>query len=159
MPRHREIDYGLARKICRQLEILSPAGPALSTRPEVPMLLARLSARCLKFDHQAGIGTFSALGETRMLSMIDIHKTLGRGDRRVQVLSNVSLDVARGEVVGVVGSLRDGSAVLLHMAAGWMLPDDGRVIFWRDRYLSSSRASYPLAAGSYSLMIFSMTSM
>lgn len=26
-PRHREIDYGLARKICRQLEIPPPTGP------------------------------------------------------------------------------------------------------------------------------------
>jgi ABC-type lipoprotein export system ATPase subunit len=64
-----------------------------------------------------------------MLSMIDIHKTFGRGDRRVQVLSNVSLDVAEGEVVGVVGSLRDGSTALLHMAAGWIQPDEGRVMF------------------------------
>lgn len=64
-----------------------------------------------------------------MLSMIDIHKTFGRGDRCVQVLSNVSLDVAGGEVVGVVGSLRDGSTVVLHMAAGWIQPDEGRVMF------------------------------
>jgi predicted RNA binding protein YcfA (HicA-like mRNA interferase family) len=27
MPRHREIDFGLARKICRQLEISPPEGP------------------------------------------------------------------------------------------------------------------------------------
>jgi mRNA interferase HicA len=26
MPRHREIDYGLARKICRQLAVPPPAG-------------------------------------------------------------------------------------------------------------------------------------
>jgi len=26
VPRHREIDYGLARKICRQLEVPLPAG-------------------------------------------------------------------------------------------------------------------------------------
>jgi predicted RNA binding protein YcfA (HicA-like mRNA interferase family) len=27
IPRHREIDYGLARKICKQLEVHLPAGP------------------------------------------------------------------------------------------------------------------------------------
>lgn len=27
VPRHREIDYGLARKICRQLEVTPPVGP------------------------------------------------------------------------------------------------------------------------------------
>ena len=27
VPRHREIDFGLARKICRQLEITPPTGP------------------------------------------------------------------------------------------------------------------------------------
>jgi len=64
-----------------------------------------------------------------MLSMIDIHKTYGRGDRRVQVLSNVSLDVAAGEIVGIVGSLRDGSTLLLQMAAGWIQPDEGRIMF------------------------------
>ena len=26
MPRHREIDYGLARKICRQLKVPPPTG-------------------------------------------------------------------------------------------------------------------------------------
>jgi predicted RNA binding protein YcfA (HicA-like mRNA interferase family) len=26
VPRHREIDYGLARKICRQLEVSPPTG-------------------------------------------------------------------------------------------------------------------------------------
>jgi mRNA interferase HicA len=27
IPRHREIDYGLARKICKQLEVPLPTGP------------------------------------------------------------------------------------------------------------------------------------
>jgi mRNA interferase HicA len=27
VPRHREIDFGLARKICHQLEVASPSGP------------------------------------------------------------------------------------------------------------------------------------
>ena len=27
VPRHREIDYGLARKICKDLEITPPQGP------------------------------------------------------------------------------------------------------------------------------------
>jgi predicted RNA binding protein YcfA (HicA-like mRNA interferase family) len=27
IPRHREIDFGLARKICRQLAVEPPAGP------------------------------------------------------------------------------------------------------------------------------------
>jgi hypothetical protein len=27
VPRHREIDYGLARKICRQLQVPPPPGP------------------------------------------------------------------------------------------------------------------------------------
>lgn len=26
VPRHREIDYGLARKICRQLQVPTPTG-------------------------------------------------------------------------------------------------------------------------------------
>jgi predicted RNA binding protein YcfA (HicA-like mRNA interferase family) len=27
VPRHREIDFGLARKICRQLQVSPPSGP------------------------------------------------------------------------------------------------------------------------------------
>jgi hypothetical protein len=29
VPRHREIDYGLARKICRQLQVPPPTGARL----------------------------------------------------------------------------------------------------------------------------------
>jgi ABC-type lipoprotein export system ATPase subunit len=64
-----------------------------------------------------------------MLSMIDIYKNHGRRGGRAQVLSNVSLDVTAGEIVGVVGSLRDGSTALLHIAAGRIQPDEGRVMF------------------------------
>ena len=62
-----------------------------------------------------------------MLSMVDICKSYGRGDRRVQILRDVSLSVAAGEIVGIVGSRHSGGTTLLQMAAGWIQPDAGQI--------------------------------
>jgi predicted ABC-type transport system involved in lysophospholipase L1 biosynthesis ATPase subunit len=62
-----------------------------------------------------------------MLSMVDVCKSYGRRKRRVQILREVSLSVAAGEIVGIVGSRREGGTSLLEVAAGWIRPDEGQV--------------------------------
>jgi len=52
-----------------------------------------------------------------------------RGRRRWRVLADVSLSVAPGEVVGVVGARGEGKTTLLEVAAGIELPDEGSVRF------------------------------
>ncbi len=62
-----------------------------------------------------------------MLSLVDICKSHGRGKRRVQVLREVSLSVAGGEIVGILGSPDGEGATLLQMAAGLIQPDSGKI--------------------------------
>ena len=62
-----------------------------------------------------------------MLSLRDISKRYGRGDRAVDALRHVSLDVAEGEFVVVRGPSGCGKTTLLLAAGGLLAPDDGSV--------------------------------
>nr|WP_238310178.1 ABC transporter ATP-binding protein [Methylobacterium organophilum] len=59
------------------------------------------------------------------LSGIDL--SLGRGAAKVHVLRGISLDVARGEAVGLVGPSGSGKSTLLMVMAGLERPDAGRI--------------------------------
>ncbi len=66
------------------------------------------------------------MGES-VLRLVGVGRGFRRGRRRWQVLVDVSLSVAAGEVVGVVGSRGEGKTTLLEVAAGIELPDEGQV--------------------------------
>jgi ABC-type lipoprotein export system ATPase subunit len=68
------------------------------------------------------------MGES-LLVLAGVGKGFRRGRRRWQVLADVSLTVAAGEMVGVVGARGEGKTTLLEVAAGIELPDEGRVWF------------------------------
>ncbi|MGA2455753.1 MAG: ATP-binding cassette domain-containing protein [Solirubrobacteraceae bacterium] len=68
-----------------------------------------------------------------------VGKSFRRGRRRWQVLTDVSLTVAAGEMVGVVGARGEGKTTLLEVAAGIELADQGRVWF-QGRDLASCSA-------------------
>lgn len=59
--------------------------------------------------------------------MVDVCKSYGRGDRRVQTLREISLSVAAGEIVGILGSRDEGGTTLLQLAAGRTQPDTGQI--------------------------------
>jgi ABC-type transporter Mla maintaining outer membrane lipid asymmetry ATPase subunit MlaF len=74
-----------------------------------------------------------------LLVLQGVGKCFRRGRRRWQVLADVSLTVAAGEVVGVVGGRGEGKTTLLEVAAGIQLPDVGTARFdGRDLARSSS---------------------
>jgi predicted ABC-type transport system involved in lysophospholipase L1 biosynthesis ATPase subunit len=58
---------------------------------------------------------------------------VGHGYRRErdwwQVLSGVSLSVAESQFVGILGGKREGKTTLLEIAAGLIVPEDGKVVF------------------------------
>ncbi|WP_132249682.1 ABC transporter ATP-binding protein [Methylobacterium segetis] len=64
-------------------------------------------------------------GKAVALSQVDL--SLGRGPARVHVLRGISLDVAGGEAVGLVGPSGSGKSTLLMVMAGLERPDSGTV--------------------------------
>jgi predicted ABC-type transport system involved in lysophospholipase L1 biosynthesis ATPase subunit len=64
---------------------------------------------------------------SEILRLCDVSKRYRRGERSVQVLSEISLEVGAGEIVAVVGSPGAGKTTLLEVAAGMVRPDGGEV--------------------------------
>jgi lipoprotein-releasing system ATP-binding protein len=62
------------------------------------------------------------------LSLRDIKRTFVQGDRRLEVLQGVSLDLRPGEIVALVGQSGSGKSTLLHIAGLLERPDDGDVV-------------------------------
>jgi len=61
------------------------------------------------------------------ISLTGVNLSLGQGAARVHILKNVSLDIGRGEAVGLVGPSGSGKSTLLMVIAGLERPDQGRV--------------------------------
>jgi putative ABC transport system ATP-binding protein len=70
--------------------------------------------------------TAQAAAPAIALDAVDL--SLGRGPARVHILKGISLDVARGEAVGLVGPSGSGKSTLLMTMAGLERPDAGRVV-------------------------------
>ena len=57
----------------------------------------------------------------------ELSRRYGSGDSAVHAVRGVSLDVARGELVAVMGPSGSGKSTLMHMLAGLDRPSDGEV--------------------------------
>jgi putative ABC transport system ATP-binding protein len=66
-----------------------------------------------------------------LLTITELRKGYRRGVEWVPVLSGVSLEVLRGEIVAVVGGRLVGKTTLLKLAAGVERPDKGAVLLKR----------------------------
>ena len=62
------------------------------------------------------------------LCLRDIKRTFVQGDRRLEVLRGVSLDLHPGEIVALVGQSGSGKSTLLHIAGLLERPDGGDAI-------------------------------
>ncbi|WIM13989.1 ABC transporter ATP-binding protein [Enhydrobacter sp.] len=63
-----------------------------------------------------------------LLSLHGIVRTFIQGDRRLEVLRGVTLDLHAGEIVALVGQSGSGKSTLLHIAGLLERPDAGDVI-------------------------------
>jgi len=61
------------------------------------------------------------------LSLSGVHRRFDSGGRVAQALDGVDLDVASGEIVGLVGESGCGKTTLTRIAVGLDRPDEGRV--------------------------------
>jgi putative ABC transport system ATP-binding protein len=64
---------------------------------------------------------------TALINLSDVNLSLGRGAARVHILKGVSLSVAAGEAVGLVGPSGSGKSSLLMVMAGLERADSGAV--------------------------------
>ena len=66
-------------------------------------------------------------GEAPVVVARDVHKTYGTGELQVHVLKGVSLDIARGEMVAIMGPSGGGKTTLLNCLSGLDDVDSGTV--------------------------------
>lgn len=70
---------------------------------------------------QAGVGS----GAPTILTARGLTKSFASGDRRIEVLRGVDLDVAAGESVSIRGESGSGKSTMLNLLAGLDAPDTG----------------------------------
>ena len=64
----------------------------------------------------------------KAIRLQNLDLSLGRGAARVHILKTISLEIGRGEAVGLVGPSGSGKSTLLMTMAGLERPDSGEVI-------------------------------
>ncbi|OJY01116.1 MAG: ABC transporter ATP-binding protein [Rhizobiales bacterium 62-17] len=62
-----------------------------------------------------------------VIAIENVHLSLGQGRARVHILKGVSLEIGRGEAVGLVGPSGSGKSTLLMTMAGLEKPDSGAI--------------------------------
>ena len=62
------------------------------------------------------------------LSLRDVRRTFQQGDRKLEVLRGITLDLRAGEIVALVGQSGSGKSTLLHIAGLLERPDGGEVM-------------------------------
>lgn len=64
----------------------------------------------------------------RGLQAHGLSKSFASGDREVEVIRNLDLNIAEGEFVAVVGPSGSGKTTLLNLVAGFIKPDTGEIL-------------------------------
>src|SRR5580692_11829718 len=66
--------------------------------------------------------------EPDTISILNVNLSLGTGAARVHILKDISLSVAPGEAIGLIGPSGSGKSTLLMVMAGLERPDSGEVV-------------------------------
>lgn len=65
--------------------------------------------------------------ESKLL-LENVRKTFGDGDKQVEVLKDISLEIKAGEFVAVVGPSGSGKSTFLSIAGALLAPSSGRIV-------------------------------
>jgi putative ABC transport system ATP-binding protein len=65
---------------------------------------------------------------TALVSINNVSKGYSRGKQRVEVLTDINLEVAKGEFVALMGPSGSGKTTLLNLIGGLDRPDSGQVV-------------------------------
>src|SRR5215813_4833641 len=63
-----------------------------------------------------------------IVELVGVCKTYGRDAQAVRALDELTLHIARGEFVSLMGPSGSGKSTLLNLIAGLDVPDSGRVV-------------------------------
>lgn len=86
-----------------------------------------------------------------ILSIQNVSKGFGTGTHRAKVLNDITLDVAEGEFVAILGFSGTGKTTLMNLIAGLEMPDSGTVEF-KGAPITGPGPERGLVFQSYSLM-------
>jgi nitrate/nitrite transport system ATP-binding protein len=86
-----------------------------------------------------------------ILTLEKVGKSYGAGIGRTEVLHDISLSIAEGEFVAIVGFSGSGKTTLISLMAGLTEPDKGKVLF-RDAPVAGPGPERGVVFQSYSLM-------
>jgi putative ABC transport system ATP-binding protein len=89
-----------------------------------------------------------------ILEMKDIHKSYEQGGDRIEVLSQFSLAVNEGEILGIVGESGSGKSTLLALMAGLDRPDRGEIRIAGQDIVPLSEAELTLFRAQYIGIVF-----
>ena len=85
------------------------------------------------------------------LSLKGVSKSYGSGDRKIDVLSNLNLEVEEGEFIAIVGFSGSGKSTLISAIAGLIEPDAGEITL-KGKPIAGPGPDRGVVFQSYSLM-------
>ncbi len=77
---------------------------------------------------------------SNLLELRDLRKSYGAGEGRVEVLKGITMDVAAGETIALVGASGAGKSTLLHIMGTLDLPTGGTLSFQGEDIFRRSEA-------------------
>jgi len=76
--------------------------------------------------------TFSKLGEV-MIKLEHISKKFTINGKETKIIENISLQVEKGDIFGLVGETGSGKSTILRLMNGFMAPDEGNIFLMGEK--------------------------